>query len=249
MFGDNEVKSAILPSVTMLILWLVLVLVVLSIAVSMPAINCVANVRGKKYDITAETVEEFSKKVEEVSGLVAGEQTVLFRGKLLSPTNKLDELGIGHGDILNVLKGRKARAPKAQLPKSLSTGTDSSFSATQSKSSGVLPGMAGNLSPEDMMKNMDPEKIKQTMEAMERLLDSDVIEQYFGDDEKIEQARLQMLASADQYEQMMPGFKEQAQEVASDPVKWREAMNAAKEQILKLKSIRAMQKAASGLGE
>jgi hypothetical protein len=105
------------------------------------------------------------------------------------------------------------------------------------------------MSPEDMMKNMDPEKIKQSMQAMERLLDSDVIEQYFGDDEKIEQARLQMLASADEYEKMMPGFKEQAKEVASDPEKWRNAMNAAKQQILQLKQLRDAQKTANSVPE
>jgi hypothetical protein len=224
------------------------VLALLSVALAMSPISCVASVRGKKFNIEAETVEEFSQKVEEVSGLVASEQSVLFRGKLLEPSNKLEDLGISNGDILNVLKGRKARAPKAQLPKSMTTGLDGSASS-RAKSAGGLTGMPDGMSPEEMMKNMDPEKIKQTMEAMERMLDSDVIEQYFGDDEKIEQARVQMLASVDQYEQMMPGFKEQAQEVASDPEKWRQAMSSAKEQILKLKSLRAMQKAATSLPE
>jgi hypothetical protein len=224
------------------------VLALLSVALAMSPISCVASVRGKKFNIEADTVEEFSQKVEEVSGLVASEQSVLFRGKLLEPSNKLEDLGISNGDILNVLKGRKARAPKAQLPKSMTMGLDGSASS-RAKNAGGLTGMSDGMSPEEMMKNMDPEKIKQTMEAMERMLDSDVIEQYFGDDEKIEQARVQMLASVDQYEQMMPGFKEQAQEVASDPEKWRQAMSSAKEQILKLKSLRAMQKAASSLPE
>jgi hypothetical protein len=223
-------------------------LALLSVALAMSPISCVASVRGKKFNIEAETVEEFSQKVEEVSGLVASEQSVLFRGKLLEPSNKLEDLGISNGDILNVLKGRKARAPKAQLPKSMTMGLDGSASS-RAKNAGGLIGMPDGMSPEEMMKNMDPEKIKQTMEAMERMLDSDVIEQYFGDDEKIEQARVQMLASVDQYEQMMPGFKEQAQEVASDPEKWRQAMSSAKEQILKLKSLRAMQKAATSLPE
>jgi hypothetical protein len=220
-----------------------LLLLLVSVVAAMPAISCVANVRGKKYDISAETVGEFSQKVEGVSGLVAGEQSVLFRGKVLNPSDKLEDLGIAPGDVLNVLKGRKAKAPKAQLPKEMD-----SYSSLAPKTPESAAGMTG-MSPEDMMKNMDPEKIKQSMQAMERLLDSDVIEQYFGDDEKIEQARLQMLASADEYEKMMPGFKEQAKEVASDPEKWRNAMNAAKQQILQLKQLRDAQKAASSLPE
>lgn len=232
------------PSFGMM-LWSIVALVLMLAAVAaMPAINCIASVRGKKYDITADTVEEFSQKVETVSGLVAGEQSVLFRGKLLSPSDRLEDLGIANGDVLNVLKGRKVKAPRAQLPKSLD-----SFSADSLPKGGMPDMSSGMAAAEDMIKNMDPEKIKQAMQAMERLLDSDAIDQYFGDDEKIEQARLQMLASADEYEKMMPGFKAQAEEVASDPQKWREAMLQAKEQILKLKSLRTMQKAASSLPE
>ena len=86
-------------------------------------------------------------------GLVAGEQSVLFRGKVLNAGDKLEDLGIAPGDVLNVLKGRKARAPKAQLPKEVD-----SYSTLAPKASEGASGMAG-MSPEDMMKNMDPEKI------------------------------------------------------------------------------------------
>ena len=47
-----------------------------------------------------------------------------------------------------------------------------------------------------------------------------------------------MLANLDQYDQMMPGFKEQAKEIASSPEKWKEAMLQAKEQITNLKKQR-----------
>jgi len=47
-------------------------------------IPVIASVRGKKYDITAETVEEFTNLVESVvPGLEAGQQSVLFRGKVV----------------------------------------------------------------------------------------------------------------------------------------------------------------------
>jgi len=47
---------------------------------------------------------------------------------------------------------------------------------------------------------------------------------------------------------MMPGFKEQASHVVSDPEKWKEAMLKAKEQIMKLKKERDQRRAAGGDG-
>lgn len=95
-----------------------------------------------------------------------------------------------------------------------------------------------------MLKNMNPENVKKAMEQVEQMLDSNVVEEYFGNDDKLETARLQMLANLDQCESMMPGFKNQAKDVLAFPVKWRQAMNAAKEQIVQLKNMRAQQKSA-----
>jgi hypothetical protein len=78
---------------------------------------------------------------------------------------------------------------------------------------------------------------------MDELLDSNFIDEYFADEEKLETARLDMLKNLDKYDQAMPGFKEQAREIASDPVKWRDAMNAAKNQMVDLKKQRDMMKA------
>lgn len=210
-------------------------LLVASVAVAMPAVTCVASVRGKKYDITAETVGEFSQQVESLSGLVSTEQSVLFRGKVLNPKDKLEDLGVGSGDILNVLKGRKARSPKPKLPLDLES-MDTSSSPPSSGS--MIPEMPAGMSQEEMMKNMSPEKVQQAMQALDKMMESDIIDKYFGDDEKIEQARLQMLESADEYNKMMPGFKNEILAVATDPEKWRQAMTAAKEQVLKLKELR-----------
>ena len=44
----------------------------------------------------------------------------------------------------------------------------------------------------------------------------------------------------------MPGFKEQAKEIASSPERWREAMLQAKEQITTLKKQRDSMRAAAG---
>ena len=203
-----------------------LICIVLSVTYAMPAVNVVANVRGKKYDITAETIEDFSTQVESLTGLEANQQSVLYKGKVLEATDRLDELGITTGDVLNVLKGKKARISK---PEEVESSSSPSFGNN----------LSADFNGEDPLKNMDPEQMKKTMQAMDNMLDqAHVIDQYFEDEEKLEKARLDMLNNLDQYEQMMPGFKEQAREIASDPEKWRAAMSSARDQIKKLKTQR-----------
>lgn len=223
-----------------MLLKVVLLLVMAAAAMAMSSIKCVANVRGKKYDISAETVGEFSQKVETISGLTANEQSVLFRGKVLNANDKLEDIGISSGDVLNVLKGRKVRPPQpkaADLDALDSTSTKTPQAPT-----------AGVDDVEEMtkkLKDMDPAKLKKSMEAMEQMLNSDAMEQFFNDDAKIEEARLQMLEKADEYESMMPGFKKQIMEIATDAKKWREAMSSTKQQIQKIKEMR---KASGGKG-
>ena len=69
----------------------------------MPPMNVVASVRGKKIDIEAETVAELSEEVEEKCGLKASEQSVLFRGKVLSPDDKLEDIGVAPGNFITPL--------------------------------------------------------------------------------------------------------------------------------------------------
>jgi hypothetical protein len=215
----------------------------------MPPVSVVASVRGKKYDVTAETVEEFTTKVEDAAGLEAGQQSVLFRGKVLKPADRLDELGVSAGDVLNVVKGRKTR-PASDLGSGDLTATGFPKSADAGMGGGLgvsanMPSMADlqGMSAE-AMKN--PEEMQKAMQAMDQLLDSEFVDEYFADDDKLEKARLEMLGKLDQYDQMMPGFKAQAQEIASDPKKWREAMGQAKQQIISMKAQRDAARAAGG---
>lgn len=107
--------------------------------------------------------------------------------------------------------------------------------------------MGGMPSAEDLKKlGDDPEQMKEAMAAMDQLLDNNYFEEYFADEDKLEKARQQMLGNLDQYEQMMPGFKEQAKEIASSPEKWKEAMMQAKEQIITLKKQRDQMRAGGG---
>jgi len=203
-------------------------------ALGMPPINVIANVRGKKYDVSAETVAEFSSEIETLTGIEASQQNVLYKGKVLSQTDKLEEVGIVAGEVLNVVKGRKIQPKPVEEVAAASTATGGANSAF----GGPAGGETDPAALEEALKNADPEQVKKAMAAMDNLLDSNFMEEFFDDEEKMEASRLQLLQNVDKYENMMPGFKQQAQEIASDPVKWKEAMLRTKEQMLKLKQQR-----------
>lgn len=215
------------------VLVVALLAVIMQQSMAMPPIGVVANVRGKKYEITAETVQDFSTEVENLTGIPADQQSVLFRGKVLTSTDRLEELGIAPGEVLNVVKGRKARISRPE----------DAVAGSEGSAQGDLSGMDADLAG---MKDVNPEQVEKAMKQMDKLLDSNFIEEYFGDEERLEKSRLEMLSNMDKYEEMMPGFKKQAESIASDPVKWKEAMNKAKEQMLQLKQQRDAMKAAQG---
>ena len=202
-----------------------IVLFLVAISVVHASINVIASVRGKKYEIEAETVQEFTAKVESVVNLSADEQSVLFRGKVLSPSDVLAEVGVASGDVLMVVKGRRAR-PKVEESEQVIDNdlTTSSSQDDVANPFAKMPQGAGDM--ESAMKQMDT------------LLDSTVFDEYFKDDESLEKARMQLLDNLDQYEKAMPGFKNQAQEIASDPEKWRAAMTKARDQIALLRQQR-----------
>lgn len=187
-----------------------------SLAWASPSIQIAVSVRGKKYDLAAETVSEVLEKVKDIANLEDHQEHVcLFRGKVLSNADKLEDIGISAGDVLNVVKKRAQR----------------NVAATEEVVNNKRFDPNAFKAPEN-------EELQKAMQQLDSILDSNIVEEYFGDDEKLEKSRLQMLDNLDQYEKMMPGFRAQAEEIASDPVKWREAMNAAKEQIIMLKQKR-----------
>ncbi len=196
--------------------------ILFGVVISSPSLNIVANVRGKRFEVAGETVHDISKQVETLTGIKVSEQNIMYKGKILGFSDKLHEVGLCSGEVVNVVKGKKVRnKTKDSLPASSPIENEK---------------LRSSFDPEGF--NADPEKLKEAMAAMDSLLDSNAIEEYFSDDDRIEEARQQMLANMEQYETMMPGFKEQASEIASDPVKWKEAMNNAKLQLLKMKEQR-----------
>ena len=195
---------------TVFVAFLIFAMVVAVVA-SMPPISVVASIKGKKYDISdVETVEEFIEKAEGAAGIEAGQSSVLFRGKVLTSTDRLEDIGVAAGDVLMVVKGRKQRAAKPDAMEESAVSAGGGFEENMDMNSDAY---------KEAMKNANPEDIEKAMKAMDNLLDSNFVDEYFSDDERLETARKQMLANVDQYENKMPGFKEQALAIAQDPVK------------------------------
>lgn len=164
----------------------------------------------------------------------------------MNPEDKLEEIGVAAGDVLMVVKGKKRVASKVDNDSSFQplAETSSSAASTQSKLGG-FPGMSG-MSDIPGMENVSPEDLKKTMAAMDNLLDSNYLDEYFSNDEQLEKSRQQILNNLDQYESMMPGFKDQMKDIVGDAEKWKEAMTQAKSQLTKLKSQRDEMRKSSG---
>jgi len=77
---------------------------------------------------------------------------------------------------------------------------------TKANPFGFTPGMSQE-EYQEALKNANPDDVKNAMNAMDNMLDSNVFEEYLSDDDKLEKARQQMLANMDHYATMMPGFK------------------------------------------
>ena len=177
-------------------------------------------------------MEDVCNAVEDCSGLDAEQQSILFRGKLLDRESKLKDLGVASGDTLNVVKGRRQR--KAPSAEEVASPMDFDMDAQVGSAAGMGGGMgdmgsamgslgglgdmmssmggAGGMGEAELkkaMENVKPEEMQKAMQAMDEILDSDFVDEYFADDERLENARQQMLSNLDQYDDMMPGFKEQ----------------------------------------
>lgn len=178
-------------TMSVLLLCVLVTLLITAVFASSP-LSVTASVRGKKFEVSAETVEEFTEKVEAMAGLEAGQNSVLFRGKVLSPSDKLEEVGISSGDVLMVVKGKKQRAA---MPVQDNNGSGIQGRVPRQAAGGGMGGMGGMGFPGGMpsMDSMSPEDVQQAMKAMDKLLDSEFVEEYFADEERLEVARQNML--------------------------------------------------------
>lgn len=144
---------------------------------AMPPMGIIASVRGKKIEVEAETVEEVSLCVQEKCGLDASEQSVLFRGKVLSATDKLEDIGVAPGDILNVVKGKRQRTKPISDADISDMPSEDEEVRIQTDAAATNPfGGAGMGMDEESMKraleNMNPEDIQKAMKQIDQLLDN-----------------------------------------------------------------------------
>lgn len=210
-------------------LLLLVICVLLATAFSRNVISVVANVRGKKFDLKADTVGDFIAQVEKLAGLTPGQQSVLFRGKLLGSNENLSEAGVSNGDVLNVLKGRQTKLP--HKPSAFKAPSASQPSSSSGSKMGGFPSFPGAGVP-------SPEQMKETMSRMEEMLDSGVLDQLLNDPEQLEKSRVHLRDNMDQLDKMIPGFREQTEDLISSPEKWREAMMKTKAQFEKIREMK-----------
>jgi hypothetical protein len=238
--------------------WIVVVSVWALLASSTYCISVVGTVRGRKYVVDAETAQEFLEKIETSASLPRGENAVLYKGKLLQGKDVLSAIGVSSTDLLTVVRDKKRlhnplRKIPSNLLKKMPVDAGSSQQSLHRQTTDVLPDLASSDSgSEGMAEDRSAPKLPEldsaeSMEtAMKRMLEPGVLEEFFADEDKLEKARLDLLSNIDKYEQVLPGFREKAQDMASDPKKWRLIMNQAKGELLKQRdAIQTVQKSQS----
>jgi hypothetical protein len=127
--------------------------------------------------------------VHEKCGLDVAEQSVLFRGKVLAQSDKLEDVGVAPGDTLNVVKGKRQRAarpvddtevtdmPADDIDIITANSAEASRSDGASQGFGGMGGMGGmaGMDQESLKKaieNMNPEEIQKAMKQIDQLLDN-----------------------------------------------------------------------------
>lgn len=204
--------------------------------------------RGKKYSVpNVSTVSEIQQSVEDLSGLAASKQGVLFGGQKLKPTDVLEDVGIEDGSVINIVPSTKKKSKKSTSNVSnASTGATTTNSAVvdnsgsgQSESSGSTNNIMNDLlkaagidtdKMQDMLKGLPgagdgPPDMMKSMEMMQQMMSSPLFKDFMNNPERLEQAR-QMILQNPMMKSMMgslPGFEE----IINDREKWRETMVAA----------------------
>jgi hypothetical protein len=195
-------------------------------------ISVIASVRGTSFNVKSDSVLNLISVLKQQNPFLNdGEYSVLFKGKVLKYNDILSDIGVNEGDVLTVLKGRKLETLKS-----------SSLKTPQKKLkvdhwSALVEENYSDIS-KNSMKTFNLDQLSQAVKSMESVEVSNYLDEYFSDDSKLELARLQLLGNLDKYEEMIPGFKEQTQDIVMDAVKWKQALSAAREQIMSLKKLK-----------
>jgi hypothetical protein len=209
-------------------------LVLFSLFTIARCISVIASVRGTKFYVKSDSVFNLISELKQQNpSLKSGDYSVLFKGKVLKYNDILSEIGVNEGDVLTVLKGRKLSMP----PKSVSL-KPSKSKLKFDRWSNLLKEEHSDIL-QDVAENFD---LNQALKSVESMVDSNLLDEYFTDDSKLELARLQLLENLDKYEEMIPGFKDQTQDIVMDALKWKQAMTSAKDQIKSLRKAHEIQK-------
>jgi len=209
-------------------------------------INVQVTLRGKKYSIpNVSTVSQLQENVENVTGLSATKQSLLYNGQKLKPEENEGELeayGVVDGSVINVVPA-SSKKKSSNGAASLAAATADGETSNASGSGGG--GMFGGIDVEKLMSDAGIDKAKlqemmkdmpgdgkmpdlgQSMSMMKDLMNNPMLQEMLTDPERLEQSR-QMILNNPMMKSMMaevPGFSE----ILEDKEKWRESMVAAAE--------------------
>lgn len=207
----------------------------MAVSASAPLKDLQVTLRGKKYDISdVTTVNELKEKVNAISGS-SKDHNVLYGGKKLAASVSLREAGVSDGDQLNMVPGSSSGKTKQSASSATTTSAPADTDEGNSGNPQDMEAMKEYLKQsgmdeaqiEQMMSSMGGKMpdMKESLESMSQMMNSPMFQEYMSNPEMLEQSR-QMILNNPMLKGMMgnmPGMEE----LLSDPVAWREAMQAA----------------------
>jgi len=187
--------------------------------------------------VTARTPANICSELSDQCG--GSKMSVRYNGKTLRPHSPLVSVGVKSGDIVDIItKGGISNADVSSMRVGKNM-EDMGAGRKQAKNVKI------NAKPGRSVADIDPADVKRALESMKgtnpsdmmrMLAENEEVERLLSDTKQMEFSRQAMLKNIDQYEKYMPGFKQQALNIASDPVKWKLAMQSLREQIRSLKT-------------
>ncbi len=157
---------------------------------------------GKRYEVNASNVSELQKGIKDAAGLSEDQQSVLFKGKLLNPDDDLEGAGVVPGDVINVVPSKRQRTEKGEASACAwgrinATRAHSARGELEGNKGGKSGGLGGGGGFGDLGGlggmgdfNIPPEQYEQ---AMNDMLSSPMMDEFFASEEKIEESRQAIL--------------------------------------------------------
>ncbi|EWM21355.1 conserved unknown protein [Nannochloropsis gaditana] len=197
-------------------------------------VNVVVTLRGKKYDLSAESVQDIQAQMEGKSGLKPGQQAILFKGKQLGASESLSAAGVVEGDTLNIVptKGDVPRAPPPRprasfssasaededlaTPAGVSSPAAGAGPSTPDELLAMLNGMLGNSGLGGLAGASSPEDAAKVFQGMDM---GKVAKMYQAFIWKLVRSPIvaRYLSSEEDMEQLRLKLKESFENVSQDP--------------------------------